>query len=239
MPSVEKAELKIGVLEAELEKLHAKLEGLERNSMAMRAGVELLKREFEFHKSIKAKLRKDLDEGECTQEEFDAGMQVLVSCITMNQKLIAVNDAEGQKQGAMSLGVRAAIAILENSRDREERAKKMALAQELDELEDLREEEEELHDDDDEADEDLEPQEDVEDEAPEVAEDSPVEAEGEAPVEKAEGEFPACTHCDEPVTLSTGTGICMACTSYKNRYHRLPPEHVLENRRQKKLQAEA
>ena len=70
-----------------------------------------------------------------------------------------------------------------------------------------------------------------EEEVPEETPEPPPSKQRNGNKPKPQGEA-SCSHCGLG-EAATGSSVCVPCTSYKNRYKKLPPAHVLDARRER------
>lgn len=230
--SVEKSLLKKAAAEEISAGLRKQSENLEKNMTITQGGVAATEAVLRNLQAVHKRVEDDLDSGTLDPDTY----QVVKGYLGQELRLVQrVHNSLREQLPAIKSrveGMRAAILYAENYGAAQQRNAERIEREELEEdeyREDLAERKQEAQSEE-------EPghagppggsvPETVSSEA--VAEDAP-----EVP------DVPSCTHCGEAITMHTGSKLCMSCTSYKNRYDKLPPDHVLEARRKKREEAGA
>ena len=230
MSSAEKARIKKAAAEELRQQLEGQIAGEERQVTLLKGGVAATEAALQQIAGAHKKLEKDLEDGTVSADEY----KVAKGYLTMSSHLVT-NQLRSMRAQIPASGFRVesyrkAINIVASYAGAQGRIAERAEREEIEEDEyraDLAERRAE----------------------PEPAEPAPSKQDnGNAPhppeeltdeSDRHEEEPPPCKHCSEPVTMHTGSLFCTACTSYKNRYDKLPPEHVLEARRKRKEEAGA
>lgn len=225
MPSVEKCELKIAVYEGLKREILQDLVAREREwEQTTKGGIAALEAALEQLIGVHNKLDRDRDEqneSALGDDDYKLVKKHIAGDLAIIQKMSRSmrSSVAGSKPRLEGMG---RVAELIDRKVALERSKIRQVEMEEKEEENYRRELEELQK--------------VEEPPPvETAEEPPADL----PEEERAPEFPACAHCGDPIDPPTGGKHCGSCMSYKNRFKKLPPEHVLEKRRAKKEEQEA
>jgi hypothetical protein len=224
VPSYEKSLIKVGAADEILENLQQAAGNLRDHMVGVRGSLKPLKMLHErMHGIQKDLIKKHEDSGKITDEEGQLLRQYGALYVNACAGLYNQLEQEVVISRANLDGMAQAIRVVEAYRKKQEGKGELARRMEAEAEEDrvrLK----------------LVPDEEADAPVAEEQEeaDAPAEQEElEAPAEAPASEEPSCSHCSEPITVATGSKLCSSCASYKNRYEKLPPPHVLERRRER------
>jgi hypothetical protein len=165
-------------------------------------------------KGVHVLLERDLDDGNVSDEEYKVAKRYLVRASNLIQGMHNSMKASIPEVKYRVEGVQKSIGFIES----------YAKSQEANAERAKREEEEE-----DEYRQDLEERRQGNGNAPHGDEEEPLAQESQ--------ETSTCPHCKLPIEKPSGSSLCVPCVSYKNRWKKLPPDHVVEARKKRSEEA--
>jgi hypothetical protein len=248
MPSGEKAGLRASMARDLATEIEGAIESAERNRVALSATRDASARIVERFTQYRKRIDAAFEDGTFEPEAREPVLAVFRDLVTIVDQLRRQTEKRVEEVAPFVLGLRKAHSLAAHAESREERVVLRAAREEEEEEEyraDLaerlppsaqssvnapepsRESEEPSHGS-------QEAREEPE-EAPEPEEPSEPESASPAPPAAAD----LCSHCEEPISIPTGSKICAPCVSHRNRYGALPSERALSNRRARSARADS
>lgn len=219
MGKIEKCELKIGTLEEVLGLLHRASDSAHRNALGMAASSETLGVVLGRMGGLRTHLHGEIESGELAADAREPVERYLALAVGIVGSTRNAIEREVVTAGGFAEGLRKAADLVEHHKAREDRKliaakRKSAEREEKDRCDDAS----------------VSPQsEQHQAESSKQPATSP-QVPGSATEPEQEPEQEPCDHCGVLISVDTGGEYCSGCVSYRNRYAKLPPPHVLEQR---------
>ena len=245
MADAEKTALKLLIADKILEEINEAAANAEKNHIAARASMETVKRILDLYKPYQKKILDALENGTFPAGAKDAVLGVYADMVQLTDKTGRAAATAYAETGPFSKGLRKAADIVEDFKRRAVKQDEVRAREEVEEDEyrkGLVEDSPPVETppkEQDASNADLPPAEESPIEIPvDLVVEPPVENHPEIPIDPAM--IPAeaapeakaiCPHCGDIIEVETGSTLCFACISYKNKHNRLPSQATLRKRR--------
>jgi hypothetical protein len=250
MAEAEKTELKLLVADKILEEINEAAANAEKNRIAANASLDTVNRLLEHFKPYQKRIFTALEDGTFPASSKDATLAVYADMVMMTDKVGKAATAAFAEMGPFAAGLRKAATIIEDFKKKTAAKDAQRAGEEAEEDEYRRGIVEEPPPpppvEQSTPNSELLPPEAPPAEPPPVAEVPPAVEESPAlvenppevpidptviPAEAAPEAKAICPHCGDIIEVETGSTLCFACISYKNKHNRLPSQATLRKRR--------
>jgi len=229
MPSAEKALLKQAIAEDIANYLENQVSAEKRVITTTKGGVAALDTAIQRLMGMHTLLDKELDEGEIDKDDYKLVKKWIAKDLNELTNMSRTFRASIPTAGGRVEGIVKSISLVRDYARRAGVAVEQAKVQDEEEEEYQRDLEERQQDNGN------APETPAEDDTGAFATTDTMTPEGEEETyefPEYTTDLPVCVHCGLPIETDSGDpGHCVPCVSYKNRYEKLPPVHVLKARR--------